>query len=145
MGGIERKNMSVQKKTRDAAMRIILDFYQAENQRRSIGLEYIEHIGLPGNADARTVIEVLSSMGLITYEKWKDGTIHSIAPSESGKSYFEREEDEKAKRKELFHHDWKIALFSTLAGALASEPLWKGIKYLASIIQSLLQSPGSTP
>ena len=126
-------------------MRIILDFYQTENQNRSIGLEYIRHAGLPGNADVKTVIDVLKSMELITYERWKDGTIHSIAPSESGKSYFEREEDEKAKRKETFRHDWKIALFSALAGALASEPLWKVLNYLASIIQSLLQSLGNTP
>lgn len=126
-------------------MRIILDFYQTENQKRSIGLEYIKHVGLPGNADAKTVIDVLKSMGLITYEQWKDGTIHSIAPSERGISYFEREEDEKAERRKTFSHDWKIALFSAIAGAFVSEPLWKGLNYLMSIIQSLLQSLGNTP
>lgn len=126
-------------------MRIILDFYWEKEQGNSIGLEYIKHKGLPGNADAEPVVEVLKSMGLVTYEVWKDGTIRNIVPSESGMSYFEREEDEKAKRREEFAHDRKIAVLSALAGALASEPLWKGIKYLASIIQSLLQSPGSAP
>lgn len=124
-------------------MQIILDFYREKEPGCSIGLEYIKHRGLPGNADAKAVIEVLKSTGLVTYEVWKDGTIRKIAPSESGLSYFEREEDEKAKQKEAFAHDWKVAGISALVGALASEPLWKGINYLVSIIQSLLQSPGS--
>lgn len=137
--------MSVPKKTRDTTMRIILDFYREKEPGNSISLEYIKHKGLPENADAKAVVEVLNSMGLIAYEKWKDGTIHNIVPSESGMSYFEREEDEKAKRKEAFSHDWKIAIFSALAGAIVSKPLWRGIDYLWSIVQSLLQSPGSAP
>lgn len=126
-------------------MKIILDFYHKREAGHSIGLEYIRHKGLPDSANAFETIEVLKSMGLITYEKWKDGAIHNIVPSDSGLSYFEREEDEKAEKKKAFNHDWKIAAFSTFVGALASEPLWKGLRFLANIIQSLFQNQGNIP
>lgn len=137
--------MSVSKNARDVTMKTILDFYYKRETGQSIGLEYIQHKGLPDNANAFETIEVLKSMGLITYEKWKDGTIHNIVPSGSGLSYFEREEDEKAEKKKAFNHDWKIAIFSALVGALASEPLWKSIRFLANIIQTLFQNQGNIP
>lgn len=128
--------MSVSKKARDAAMRMIIDAYREKKTLHSIGPNYIRHKGLPDNADADETIEVLKSMGLIDYTKERDGSIYDIIPSESGLSYFEREADDKAKRKEEHIHNWKLAIFSALVGALASEPLWAGIRFLASIIRA---------
>lgn len=128
--------MSVSKKARDAAMRMIIDAYREKKTSYSIGPNYIRHKGLPDNADADETIEVLKSMGLIDYTKERDGSIYDIIPSESGLSYFEREADDKAKRKEKHIHNWKLAIFSALFGALASEPLWTGIRFLASIIRA---------
>lgn len=41
---------------------------------------------------------------------------------------------ERENRRERLH-DWKIALFSTLGGALLSAPLWDGIRFLLRLLQ----------
>ena len=72
-------------------------------------------------------------MGYISYTKERDGKIYDITPTDSGLSYFEKEADEKEKIRREFMHDWKIALFSAIAGALLSEPLWFFLKWAYSL------------
>lgn len=49
----------------------------------------------------------------------------------------ERKELEKERRQ--FRHDWKIAVFSTLAGALLSRPIWEGIERIVSLLSLVLK------
>lgn len=41
-------------------------------------------------------------------------------------------------RKQEHRHNWLIAVFSTLGGALLSKPLWDGIEWLTELIQEIL-------
>lgn len=125
--------MSVPKETRDIAMKIILDFHQSKDVGHSIGPMYLSHHGLPDGANAVQVVELLRSMGYISYIKERDGKIYDITPTDSGLSYFEKEADEKEKIRKEFMHDWKITLFSAIAGALLSEPLWLFLKWAYSL------------
>nr|DAR41400.1 MAG TPA: hypothetical protein [Caudoviricetes sp.] len=126
--------MSVSKKTRDNAMKIILDFHKNKEPGHSIGPTYLAHHGLSDNDDAIQIVKVLGSMGLIQYSTYRDGSIHEIRPTDDGISYFEKEEDENAKTRKIFIHEWKIAGFSALAGAFFSKPLWGFLKWAWSLI-----------
>ena len=44
------------------------------------------------------------------------------------RAYHEAREDKRQRQK--FAHDWKIAVFSAVAGALLARPLWAGIDWL---------------
>lgn len=125
--------MDISKKTRDTAMRIILDFHKNKQPGHSIGPAYLAHNGLPKNVDPVQVVNLLRAMQLITYTVERDGRIYDIAPTDNGISYFEREADEKEKIRKEFMHDWKIALFSAIAGAFLSEPLWLFLKWAYSL------------
>lgn len=125
--------MSIPKKTRDTAMKIILDFHQSGDIGHSIGPMYLSHHGLPNDADAVQVVELLRSMGYICYTKERDGKIYDITPTDSGLSYFEKEDDDAAKTKKIFTHEWKIAIFSAITGALLSKPLWAFFEWLQSL------------
>lgn len=65
-----------------------------------------------------------------------------------GRNYLKYLEGEDEKEHRQFSHDWKIAMFSALAGALLSKPIWGGIDCawsfikpaLAQLLQLLLQS-----
>lgn len=56
--------------------------------------------------------------------KKKQKTVHEYI--ESVREYQSKEDaiDEKKRTKNQFRHDWRIAIFSALAGAFLSEPLW---------------------
>lgn len=126
--------MPIPKKTRDIAMKIILDFHNTREPGHSIGPLYLAKKGLPEGTDPIQVIEVLRSMGYITYTKERNGKIYDIRPTDVGIHYFETTEDEKAERKKIFAHEWKIAVFSALAGALLSQPLWSFIEWVVGLI-----------
>ena len=98
---------------------------------------YLSHHGLPDDTDAVQVVELLRSMGYISYTKERDGKIYDITPTDSGLSYFEKEEDDAAKTKEIFAHEWKIAIFSTVAGAVLSKPLWTFLGWVWRLIVKL--------
>lgn len=122
--------MSISKETRDIAMRIIIDFHQRKESRSSISPLYLSHHGLPEGTDAVQVVKFLHAMGLVSYVTERNGSIHNIQPTDSGLTYFEKEEDEKEKLKKIFRHDWMIAFFSTIVGALLSKPIWSVISWI---------------
>lgn len=72
-------------------------------------------------------------MGLISYKQDISGEIYQIEPTDSGLHYFESAADEKAKTSKVFRHEWRIAVFSALAGALLSRPLWSLIEWIVSL------------
>lgn len=127
--------MPIPKKTRDAAMQLILDFHQHREPMHTIGPAYLDH-NLKSDVSSEQIIETLSAMGLITYTKERDGKIYDIRPSNLGLHYFESEADEQAKVRKVFLHEWKIAVFSALAGALLSRPLWAAIGWLANLVHN---------
>lgn len=90
--------MPVPKKTRDAAMQLILDFHQRREPMHTIGPAYLDH-NLKSDVSSEQIIETLSAMGLITYTKERDGKIYDIQPSNLGLHYFDLEADEQAKVK----------------------------------------------
>ena len=48
-----------------------------------------------------------------------------------------QESAERAKeKKSQFRHDWAIAIFSSLVGALLSDPMWCGIRFVWDLIAS---------
>lgn len=59
--------------------------------------------------------------------------------TDSGKDYlaYEKMEDEEKRKSNL--HDWKIAIFSTVGGALLSQPLWYGIEWIISTVANLFR------
>lgn len=121
--------MSISKKNRDTAMKIILNFHRNKEPGHSIGPAYLTYNGLSKNVDAEQIVNLLRAMQLITYTVERDGSIHDIAPTDTGLSYFEKEADEKEKTRKEFAHEWKIAVFSALTGAFLSKPLWGFIKW----------------
>ena len=64
-----------------------------------------------------------------------------VVPSRSGKYAILTQEgrqvllqyrEEKQNQRSEHAHNWYIAIFSTIGGALLSEPLWAGIRWLIS-------------
>lgn len=134
--------MSVPKETRDAAMKAILDFERTKSPGVSISSTYLSINGLPKKADAKQTVEVLRSMGFVTYTKGPDGEIDNIQPTDSGLHYFETDADENAKTQKEFLHEWAIAIFSAIAGALLSRPLWDTIDRIIGLMNANKTPPG---
>lgn len=53
-----------------------------------------------------------------------------------GENYLNYVESEKARIKQEHAHNWKIAVFSALAGALLSEPLWIIIRFVLDSLRA---------
>lgn len=54
--------------------------------------------------------------------------------TDAGKQFLNLTRDREDREKRRFRHDWKIATFSALAGALLSKPLWSGIEFFVTLI-----------
>lgn len=59
--------------------------------------------------------------------------------NDNGKDYiaYSRKVSNESREKRL--HDWKIAIFSTIGGALLSQPLWDSIEWLLALASSLFR------
>lgn len=126
--------MAVSKKTRDIAMKIIIDYYK-ENRVGFITTKYLAFRGLPKSEGPNHVVEILRSMGYVKYELMS-GDVYKIFLTDKGWHYFETQEDENTKTRKNFIHDWIIAIFSAVAGALFSRPLWNLIEVAISVFKS---------
>lgn len=129
--------MNTAKTTRDAVMEIILEHHHQSDSSTLVTAKYLEHRLQDPDVDVDEVVEVLRSMGFLTYERWADKQIHQIKPSDSGIHYFETSADEREKTMRVFKHEWKIAVFSGFAGALLSRPLWDLLDVTFAFIASL--------
>ena len=89
----------ISRKTRDSAMRAIIDFHAQRKENTIIQPEYLYKHGLPQDIDAREVIDVLCSMGYIAYRPLRHGFPKSILLTDSGRCYFERKSDIDAEKK----------------------------------------------
>ena len=54
---------------------------------------------------------------------------------ERGRNYLRYIDDKKAAEQRANRHDWGIAIFSSLVGAILSDPLWSLIRWIASHFQ----------
>lgn len=55
--------------------------------------------------------------------------------SDHGQSYLIFLDHQEQDRKEQRTHDWKVALFSTIGGALLSDPLWETLRLLLRLLR----------
>ena len=107
--------MAISKRHRDKAMKIICGFHESKKPGCSIGAPYLTKNGLSKTVDADHVVEVLRSMGYVTYSKNPDGRICEINLTDSGKCYFE-------KKKDISHEkriEWIRYIITTVIAALA--------------------------
>lgn len=115
-------------------MRAIIDFYDTcpDPNMHYITPEYLPHHGLPESVDPDRVVDVLSAMGYITAKRPPRETDRRITLTNAGICYFESQADQRAERRSRRLHEWLIAIFSALAGAIASEPVWRLLRFVWS-------------
>lgn len=94
----KRKN-TLSKSCRDIAMRIICDYHANNKEGNTIGPAFLAHKGLPQNIDADYVVEILRSMGYITYTIDYNRKICDIQLTDRGKCYFEMDADVKHEKR----------------------------------------------
>lgn len=123
---------AISKKNLDQAMSIILDFHSTRKPNQFISSDYLYHHGFPEKADAERTVIVLESLGYLTYDQEDNSDVRFISLTTSGIHYFE----DVASEKRRSAHDWRIAIFSAIAGALASEPLWWAIHWIFNLLQN---------
>lgn len=108
------------------------------------------------NSSAKTAISNLKSLNFVSYYLGDDYGVRTkisdilyAVITDDGKRYLlyldsvEKKDQEAQKRdadkeKRVFRHDWKIAIYSSVAGELLSRPIWAGIDWIAQFITSLL-------
>lgn len=123
----------------DFAMRAICEYFDAHPTGSQISAEYLYYRGFPKEKDADALLRKLEAMNLVEYKSRYVHEEKTITLTDKGRIYFiEQEKEEKRKiqekeaeelrQKRQFAHDWKIAIFSALAGAFLSEPLWTLIR-----------------
>lgn len=136
--------MQIDKQTTDKAMRILCDFFEAGKPNTEIGAEYLLCHGFEESDNVGAIISALCAQKLITYESDYKNQPPAIKLTDKGKIYFieqekEIEREKRAEKSEIerqkrqFRHDWKIAVFSALAGAFLSEPLWTLIRQIIDL------------
>lgn len=105
-------------------MRIIIEHHNSNNIFEYVTVPYLCEHGFKDEELAIQTVEVLHSMGYIAFRRTRDNKGSYIVLTDRGRSYFEEQSDERAQIRKQQRHDWLIAIFSALAGALASEPIW---------------------
>ena len=99
------------------------------------------------NSSAKTAISNLKSLNFVSYYLGDDYGVRTkisdilyavITVDSIEKKDQEAQKRDADKEKRVFRHDWKIAIYSSVAGALLSRPIWAGIDWIAQFITSLL-------
>lgn len=67
------------------------------------------------------------------------GEIVLIRLEDRGRDYLLYTKGGEAKEKRGYSHDWKIAVFSTFAGAVLSKPLWAAFDWIIQKVSQLLR------
>lgn len=125
---------AIPKKYLDLAMSIILDFNASKKDNEFIMHDYLYHHGFPKDVDAEQTVKILASKGLLKYDYIDSRTRDKfISVTDAGLHYFE----DQAEEKRMARHEWRIAIFSALAGALVSEPLWALIRWIFDLLQKI--------
>lgn len=116
-------------------MRGIIDFYSDAKPLYYMSPAFLTiNKYLPANVDPIPVLSYLVEKEYIRVNSDSDGSHVTVHLLSAGKTYFEDKSDRLAERRQRNLHDWLIAIFSALIGAIASEPLWAGIHHLLDLI-----------
>ena len=116
-------------KTEEKAIRVINDYYEKRETPNSfINSTYLE-INMP-DIDTQQLINVLVAHGYITYGRTRDIDFVHIERLPKCITYFEDKAKAASDKKSERLHDWLIAIFTALGGALLSKPLWDLINLL---------------
>lgn len=116
----------VSSKIIDMSMKIICEYELTRKSGYMISEKFLYSKGLPKTVDAVQVCETLNAMGLVEYRLDPRDNCKYITITDRGKRYFQ----DKDEKKRSFRHDWRIAIFSAISGALLSEPLWACLRWL---------------
>lgn len=119
-------------------MRIICDFHANKKPGHFISPSHLYANGFPRSQDAERVCRVLEAMGYIKVKQGLAGEV-GIYLTSMGCAYFETQADAEDKSRKEKIHDWMIAVFTAIAGALLSEPLWA---LLRMVYQAITKRPG---
>lgn len=108
------------------------------------------------NSDKKKSISALKSLNFVNYyladehgtrsavsdllhaEITDDGERYLVYIEDTEKRSLDDQKKDAEKEKRQFRHDWKIAIYSSVVGALLSRPIWDGIDWIAKLITSLL-------
>ena len=96
------------------------DYIQITNQNRNSALRLRD-------LDFIKIIKPIGS---------KENDIECCSIRERGRNYLRYNINEKTDKRKANWHDWKIAIFSSLAGAFFSNPLWSLLHMIAERFQS---------
>lgn len=113
---------NISEKTEAAAVREINELYDANPHGTTFTVEFFRD-KFP-EADPQHLISFLEARKLIGFRSaYLDGTRHYIRLDKCV-TYFEDKARQAAEKRSDRRHDWLIAIFSGLAGAFLSKPLW---------------------
>lgn len=135
MCNMRKERSVIAKKYRDEAMRKIIEYY-SQNSASShfITKRFLELQDEFNGVDCEQLLLYLEAKGLVEYRHEYGPSEKTIRLTKQGRCYFEDQQEIDERRTKQFKHDWKIAIFSAIAGALASEPLWAVLHKLIDII-----------
>lgn len=118
-----------------------MDFSKIVLSKRDISLLKDVRDGIATYADPG--IDNLIKLGLVTtdfviqssYEP--NNTNQTISLTDNGITYLVYVENTNADRRREYRHDWMLAIFSVIGGALLSDPLWSFINWFANCLSKL--------
>lgn len=94
------------------------------NQREALFTESFLKEKFP-EEDPKRLIAFLEARGLISYRSSGLDNIRTYRRLDKCITYFEDKARQEAEKRADRTHDWLIAVFSALAGAFLSRPLWE--------------------
>ena len=116
--------MAVSKRTQINVMKCIVEFYDNAPSDRYIAKEYLISKKACKAKDLQSVMRWLIGSELIIYHKDYPNSPAAIKLSPKGMAYLEDQAEKKKERRKQNLHNWKIAIFTAIAGALLSKPIW---------------------
>lgn len=131
---------TIPKKYRDMAMKIICDNSSSDKECYMTS-KALTHRGFPNDVNVDEVIDVLRSMGYLDILHMPATGEPYIHLTGKGRCYFEQQADDAAATRKKYLHDWGIAIFTAVAGAFLSRPLWNILDSVISFLSSLLMTP----
>lgn len=126
VGGVV--NMVVSEKTQDSAMREIISYYDRFPTGHGMTAKQLCNAKVCTPDQLPRLINVLSAQELIACKDCTTSNgekITIIKLRTDGIKYFEEKAARQKQTRKNHMHDWLIAIFSALAGAFLSKPLWE--------------------
>lgn len=121
-------------KEEERAIRLINEYYEGDPLPEGMPIDVLQE-KMPG-VNVKHLLDVLKSHKMVTvnipYLNFKE----YVQQTNKCASYFEDKKRETSRRRSDRAHEWMIAVFTSLAGALISKPLWD---FLTPLFSRLFQ------